>query len=115
MLSERGARGVQKAELNGNVIQKTTTEAPRGHMYYIGLDVHKKTISYCVPEAGLWQFSSLQSLSRAQSAAPREVIFDACSACLLRASTLQASVQPRRVCLPLSGAGSRQGLWLLRR
>jgi hypothetical protein len=25
-------------------IQRTTTEAPRGHMYYIGLDVHKKTI-----------------------------------------------------------------------
>jgi transposase len=30
------------------LIQRTTTEAPRGHMYYIGLDVHKKTISYCV-------------------------------------------------------------------
>jgi hypothetical protein len=25
--------------------QRTTTEAPRGHMYYIGLDIHKKTIS----------------------------------------------------------------------
>ncbi len=27
-------------------------EAPQGDMYYIGLDVHKKTISYCVKEAG---------------------------------------------------------------
>ena len=33
------------------LIQRTTTEAPRGHMYYIGLDVHKKTISYCVKDA----------------------------------------------------------------
>jgi hypothetical protein len=34
-------------ELNstGTLIQTTTTEAPHGHMYYIGLDVHKKTIS----------------------------------------------------------------------
>jgi hypothetical protein len=48
MLSPGGARGVEKAELNGTLIQTTTTEAPQGHMYYIGLDVHKKTISYCV-------------------------------------------------------------------
>jgi transposase len=33
------------------LIQRTTTEAPRGHMYYIGLDVHKKTISYCGKDA----------------------------------------------------------------
>jgi transposase len=33
------------------LIQTTTTEAPRRHMYYIGLDVHKKTISYCVKDA----------------------------------------------------------------
>jgi hypothetical protein len=32
------------------LIQRTTTEAPRSHMYYIGLDVHKKTISYCVKD-----------------------------------------------------------------
>ena len=40
-------------ELNstGTLIQTTTTEAPHGHMYYIGLDVHKKTISYCVKDA----------------------------------------------------------------
>jgi hypothetical protein len=35
------------------LIQRTTTEAPRGHMYYIGLDVHKKTISL-LREAGEW-------------------------------------------------------------
>ena len=35
------------------LIQRTTTEAPRRHTYYIGLDVHKKTISYCdfLPES----------------------------------------------------------------
>jgi hypothetical protein len=32
------------------LIERTTTEAPREHMYYIGLDVHKKTISYCVKD-----------------------------------------------------------------
>ncbi len=32
------------------LIQRTTTEAPRRDMYYIGLDVHKKTISYCVKD-----------------------------------------------------------------
>ena len=32
------------------LIQRTPTEAPRLHMYYIGLDVHKKTISYCVKD-----------------------------------------------------------------
>ena len=32
------------------LIQRTTTEAPRQHMYYIGLDVHKKTISYRVKD-----------------------------------------------------------------
>src|SRR5215831_9358286 len=25
-------------------------EAPQRHMYYVGLDVHKKTISYCVED-----------------------------------------------------------------
>jgi transposase len=33
------------------LIQTTTSEAPHGHRYYIGLDVHKKTISYCVKDA----------------------------------------------------------------
>src|SRR5262245_58041530 len=40
----------KKAELNGNVDSETTTEARQRHMYYIGLDVHKKTISYCVKD-----------------------------------------------------------------
>ena len=35
----------------GTLIQKTTMEAPQGHMYYVGLDVHKKTISYCVKDS----------------------------------------------------------------
>ena len=48
--SSEERRGVQKAELNGTLIQRTTTEAPRYDMYYIGLDVHKKTISYCVKD-----------------------------------------------------------------
>src|ERR1022692_3879961 len=39
-------------------------------------------------------------------------IFGACSACRVRASTLQASVQPRRAGPRPSGAGSRQGPWL---
>ena len=51
MLSPGGARGVEKAELNGTLIQTTTTEASQGHMYYIGLDVHRKAISYCVKDA----------------------------------------------------------------
>jgi hypothetical protein len=32
------------------LIQRTTREASQGHIYYIGLDVHKK-ISYCVKPA----------------------------------------------------------------
>jgi hypothetical protein len=35
------------------LIQRTTTEAPQGDMYYIGLDVHKvhkKAISYCIKD-----------------------------------------------------------------
>ena len=42
---------LQKAELSRTLIQRTTSEAPRNDMYYIGLDVHKKTISYCVKDA----------------------------------------------------------------
>jgi transposase len=49
--SQRGARGVEKLNSTGTLIQRTTTEAPQRHMYYIGLDVHKKTISYCVKDA----------------------------------------------------------------
>jgi hypothetical protein len=48
------------------LIQRTTTEAPRGHRYYIGLDVHKKTISYCMKEvSGRVQQEGQVGLSRA--------------------------------------------------
>ena len=33
----------KKLNSTETLIQRTTTEAPQGHMYYIGLDVHKKT------------------------------------------------------------------------
>src|SRR5215203_1240371 len=33
------------------LIQRTITEVPQKVMYYIGLDVHKKTISYCIKTA----------------------------------------------------------------
>lgn len=42
---------LHKLNSAATLIQRTTTEAPRRHMYYIGLDVHKKTISYCVKDA----------------------------------------------------------------
>src|SRR6266571_3150022 len=47
----RSAWCTKKLNSTGTLIQRTTTEAPQGHMYYIGLDVHKKTISYCVKDA----------------------------------------------------------------
>src|SRR5271169_6952626 len=52
MLSLVRSTGVQKAELNG---ERRFRAQPRRllmeSMYYIGLDVHKKTISYCVKDA----------------------------------------------------------------
>ena len=40
--------GVKKAELNGNVDSENNHGgSSRDIMYYIGLDVHKKTISAC--------------------------------------------------------------------
>jgi transposase len=33
------------------LIQRTTLEALRDAMYSIGLDIHKKMISYCVKDA----------------------------------------------------------------
>src|SRR2546427_9588482 len=47
----RSAWCTKKLNSTGTLIQRTTTEAPQGHMYYIGLDVHKKAISYCVKDA----------------------------------------------------------------
>src|SRR5438132_14087550 len=51
MLSPGGAHGVEKAELNETVDSDNNHGGSQGHMYYIGLDVHKKTISYCVKDA----------------------------------------------------------------
>jgi transposase len=43
----------KKAELNGDVdSEKQPWRLLKKYMYYIGLDVHKKTISYCVKDAG---------------------------------------------------------------
>ena len=42
----------KKLNSTGTLIQKTTREAPHETLCsYIGLDVHKKTISYCVKDA----------------------------------------------------------------
>jgi hypothetical protein len=35
------------------LIQTTTTVALPEHMYFIGLDVHKKTMNYCVKDASV--------------------------------------------------------------
>src|SRR5260370_41461645 len=53
-VSQRGARGVAKAELSGEADSENYPGGSlRDDMYYIGLDVHKRTISYCVKdEAG---------------------------------------------------------------
>ena len=41
----------KRAELNGNVDSENNHGGSSSYMYYIGLDVHKKTISYCVKDA----------------------------------------------------------------
>src|SRR5215831_19923832 len=51
MLSPGGARGVQRLNSTGTLIREQPRRLLEGHMYYIGLDVHKKTISYCVKDA----------------------------------------------------------------
>ena len=40
----------KKLNSTETLIQRTTMEAREQNMYYIGLDVHKKTISYCVKD-----------------------------------------------------------------
>ncbi len=42
---------VYKSRTQPDVDSETTMEAPQKHGYYIGLDVHKKTISYCMKDA----------------------------------------------------------------
>jgi transposase len=49
-LVRRSTRCCEKLNSASKLIQRTTSEAPRDDMYYIGLDVHKKTISYCVKD-----------------------------------------------------------------
>src|SRR5437762_14356007 len=49
--SRRSTRCYKKLNSAPKLIQRTTSEAPQRHMYFIGLDVHKKTISYCVKDA----------------------------------------------------------------
>src|ERR1700745_1515577 len=51
MLSQRGARGVAKAELSAEADSENNLGGSSETMYFIGLDVHKKTISYCVKDA----------------------------------------------------------------
>ncbi len=42
---------LQEAELSGQLIHRTTSEAPQRLCITSGLGVHKKTISYCVKDA----------------------------------------------------------------
>ena len=64
--SERSTRCYKKLNSALRLIQRTTSEAPRRHMYFIGLDVHKKTISYCVKDAagGVHQEGKIGSTRR---------------------------------------------------
>jgi hypothetical protein len=48
--SRRSTRCYKKLNSAMRLIQRTTLEAPLT-MYYIGLDVHKRTMSYCVKDA----------------------------------------------------------------
>src|SRR5437588_7577891 len=51
MLSQRGARGVSQAELSGGAdLENNHGGSSMTSMNYIGLDVYKKTISYCVKD-----------------------------------------------------------------
>jgi len=45
-----GALGVQKLNSATLLIQRHPEGSPMQSMYYIGLDVHKGTISYCVKD-----------------------------------------------------------------
>ena len=50
MYKSSGGRGGRKAELSEKLIQRTPRRLLRDYMYYIGLDLHKKTISYCIKD-----------------------------------------------------------------
>ena len=42
---------LQKAELSGQADSENNLGGSSETMYFIGLDIHKKTISYCVKDA----------------------------------------------------------------
>ena len=48
---------LQEAELSGQADSENNLGGSSETMYYIGLDVHKKTISYCVKDAAGCVFS----------------------------------------------------------
>src|SRR6266446_916382 len=49
-ISQRRSAWCTKAELSDRADSETPRRLPMQSMYYIGLDVHKKTISYCVKD-----------------------------------------------------------------
>src|SRR5438552_4313620 len=49
--SGRSTRCYKKLNSAPKLMQRTTSQVPQRHMYFIGFDVHKKTISYCVQDA----------------------------------------------------------------
>ena len=49
--SSRSTRCCEKLNSALKLIQRTTTEAPQRRYVLLGLDVYKKTISYCVKDA----------------------------------------------------------------
>src|SRR3954468_8336580 len=51
MFSHRGARVLQEAELSSQADSENNLGGSSETMYFIGLDVHKKTISFCVKDA----------------------------------------------------------------
>jgi len=53
MLSRRGARGVteEPPRLFSESAHAELSSFLRGDMFYIGPDIHKETISYCVKDA----------------------------------------------------------------
>src|SRR3974377_858464 len=51
MLGRRGARGVTKGRTKRAADSENNLGGPSETMYFIGLDVHKKTISFCVKDA----------------------------------------------------------------
>src|ERR1700752_2119575 len=51
MLSREEHEVLQRAELSGQADSENNLGGSSETMYYIGLDVHKRTISYCVKDA----------------------------------------------------------------